>query len=422
MPKTQSLLNNWQKMKLAEIAQDIRQSYSPTRTEKKPYVGLEHIEQQTLQLSEVGRSDETQSAKKIFKAGDILFGTLRPYFRKVTRPKFDGVCSTDIAVIRPTQKGDGNFLKYFIANQDFIDYASNISGGTRMPRANWKTLKERVWQLPELNEQRIIGDVLSTYDNLIENNTKRIKILEEIAQAIYKEWFVYFRFPRLRRGFGGQAGHEKAKSRSERSSATGIKMVDSKTEFSKIPEGWGVGKLSDLATITMGQSPSSDFYNEIGDGSPFHQGVTNFGFRFPVTNTFSTEGTRKAVAGDILFSVRAPVGRINVADRNMIIGRGLAALKSASGYQSFLLYNLKHLFQTEDLIGGGAIFASVTKDDLSNFPVIIPDIKMIEKFESIVRSIDQMILSISNELSVLRNSRDSLLPKLVGGEVGVKNL
>jgi len=184
MPKTQSLLNNWQKMKLAEIAQDIRQSYSPTRTEKKPYVGLEHIEQQTLQLSEVGRSDETQSAKKIFKAGDILFGTLRPYFRKVTRPKFDGVCSTDIAVIRPTQKGDGNFLKYFIANQDFIDYASNISGGTRMPRANWKTLKERVWQLPELNEQRIIGDVLSTYDNLIENNTKRIKILEEIAAVL----------------------------------------------------------------------------------------------------------------------------------------------------------------------------------------------------------------------------------------------
>ena len=395
MPKTQSLLNNWQKMKLAEIAQDIRESYSPTRTEKKPYVGLEHIEQQTLQLSEVGRSDETQSAKKIFKAGDILFGTLRPYFRKVTRPKFDGVCSTDIVVIRPTQKGDGDFLKYFIANQDFIDYASNISGGTRMPRANWKTLKETVWQLPELDEQRIIGNILSTYDDLLENNARRIQILEQIAQAIYKEWFVYFRFP----------GHEK------------IKMVDSKTEFGKIPEGWEIGKLSDLAAITMGQSPSSDFYNEIGEGLSFHQGVTNFGFRFPVTTTFSTEGTRKAVTGDILFSVRAPVGRINVADRNMIIGRGLAALKSVSGHQSFLLYNLKNLFQTEDLIGGGAIFASVTKDDLNNFPVIIPDIRIAGEFESIVHPIDQMILNISNELLILKNSRDLLLPKLVNGEI-----
>ena len=126
----------WRKMKLGEIAQNIRVSYSPTSTEKKPYIGLEHIEQQTLQLSGIGRSDETQSAKKAFKAGDILFGTLRPYFRKVVRPKFDGVCSTDIAVIRPTTKGDGDFLKYFIANKDFIDHASNISGGTRMPRAN----------------------------------------------------------------------------------------------------------------------------------------------------------------------------------------------------------------------------------------------------------------------------------------------
>jgi len=300
MPQTQSQLKNWQKMKLAEIAQDIRESYSPTRTEKKPYVGLEHIEQQTLQLSEVGRSDETQSAKKIFKAGDILFGTLRPYFRKVVRPKFDGVCSTDIAVIRPTQKGDGDFLKYFIANQDFIDYASNISGGTRMPRANWKTLKETVWQLPDLDKQRTIGNILLTYDDLIENNTKRIKILEQIAQAIYKEWFVYFRFP----------GCEKVKMIDPIRNSASSNGAGSKTEFGKIPSGWKIGKLSDLANITMGQSPSSNFYNEIGEGLSFHQGVTNFGFRFPTTTAFSTEGTRKANTGDILFSVRAPVGRI----------------------------------------------------------------------------------------------------------------
>jgi len=410
----------WRKMKLGEIARDIREPYEPIKTEGKPYIGLEHIEQQTLQLSGVGRSSETQSTKKVFKSGDILFGTLRPYFRKVVRPKFDGVCSTDIAVIRPTQKGDGDFLKYFIANQDFIDFASNISSGTRMPRANWKTLQKTEWTLPELGEQNKIGDVLSAYDDLIENNTKRIKILEQIAQAIYKEWFVYFRFPRLRRGFGGQAGHEKAKSRSERSSATGIKMIDSKTEFGKIPEKWKIGRLSDLAKVTMGQSPSSDFYNETGEGLPFHQGVTNFGFRFPTTTTYSTEGARKADKGDILFSVRAPVGRINVASIDMIIGRGLAAIKSVSGNQSFLLYYLKYLFQTEDLIGGGAIFASVTKNDLNNFSVVIPNTSTIEKFESLIHPLDELILNISNKHLILKNSRDLLLPKLVTGEISVK--
>ena len=190
------------------------------RKKKKPYIGLEHIEQQTLQLSGIGRSSETQSTKKVFNAGDILFGTLRSYFRKVTMPKFDGVCSTDIAVIRPTEKGNGNFVKYFIANQEFIDRASNISSGTRMPRANWKILKDQVWLFPKLTEQKGIGDVLVAYDDLIENNTRRIQILEQIAQAIYTEWFVNFRFP----------GHEK------------VKMVDSGTDFGKIPEGGKIKK------------------------------------------------------------------------------------------------------------------------------------------------------------------------------------
>ncbi len=111
METTKLQPKNWQIMKLGEVAQEVRESYEPKKTEEKLYIGLEHIEQQTLQLSGVGRSNETQSTKKIFKPGDILFGTLRPYFRKVTRPKFGGVCSTDITVIRPTRKGDGKFLK-----------------------------------------------------------------------------------------------------------------------------------------------------------------------------------------------------------------------------------------------------------------------------------------------------------------------
>lgn len=388
----------WQKMKLGDLARDVRDLYKPISEEEKPYIGLEHIEQQTLHLSGIGRSDETQSAKKIFQAGDILFGTLRPYFRKVTMPKFSGVCSTDIAVIRPTEKGNGIFLKYFIANQEFIDHASNISSGTRMPRANWKVLKEQTWFFPKLDEQKKIGDVLVNYDDLIENNTRRIQVLEQMAQAIYTEWFVNFRFP----------GHEK------------VKMTDSGTDFGKIPEGWNAGKLSDLANITMGQSPSSDFYNESGEGSPFHQGVTNFGFRFPTTATFSTGGTRRASAGDILFSVRAPVGRINIADIDMIIGRGLSAMKSISESQSYLLYNLKNLFATEDLIGGGAIFASVTRADLNNFPVVIPDAKVISLFEELVSPFDRLIFNTSQNLSALRRSRDLLLPKLVTGEIVVK--
>ncbi|MDP3769805.1 MAG: restriction endonuclease subunit S [bacterium] len=350
--------------------------------------------------TEIPLSDAPSRARRLVKDGDTILSTVRPNRRSflyLKEPEKNRVVSTGFAVLRAGDKIDSRFLYYLVSNQPFTDYLTLHAKGAAYPAIDEDIIANVDVVLPDLNDQKQIAGVLSAYDDLIENNTKRIKILEQIAQAIYREWFVYFRFP----------DHGK------------VKMIDSKTEFGKIPEGWKIGKLSDLAKITMGQSPSSDFYNEIGEGSPFHQGVTNFEFRFPTTTTFSTEGARKADEEDILFSVRAPVGRINVADRNIIIGRGLAAVKSISGNQSYLLYDFKHIFQTEDLIGGGAIFASVTKDDLNNFPVVIPDTKVIEQFESNVQPIDQLILNISHELSVLRNSRDLLLPKLVSGEIQV---
>ena len=388
MPQTQSQPKTWQKMKLAEIAQDIRESYSPTRTEKKPYVGLEHIEQQTLQLSEVGRSDETQSAKKIFKAGDILFGTLRPYFRKVTRPKFDGVCSTDIVVIRPTQKGDGDFLKYFIANQDFIDYASNISGGTRMPRANWKTLKETVWQLPELDEQRIIGNILSTYDDLLENNARRIQILEQIAQAIYKEWFVYFRFP----------GHEK------------IKMVDSKTDFDKIPDGWEVKKLGDKIKILRGKNITK---NTIVSGKVpvvaggmgpayFHNKANVEGPAITVSASGANSGYIKLYHEDIWAS---DCSYINKNSTPFV-------------YYYFLLLKNRQVEVTG--LQRGSAQPHVYPKDLARLLIVDPPEELTHYFEKKAESTFSMINNFQLQNQNLRQARDLLLPKLVGGEIAVK--
>jgi type I restriction enzyme S subunit len=224
----------WTEAPLGEKANDVRELYEPRKDDDLSYIGLEHIEQQTLQLNGIGSSSETVSTKKTFKRGDILFGSLRPYFRKVVRPKFDGVCSTDITVIRSKQDTDQAFLFYFIANQAFIDHASNISSGTRMPRANWKVLEKSKWLFPPFHIQHKIASILSAYDDLIENNNKRIKILEEIAQVIYREWFVNFRFP----------GHEK------------VKMV--KSRLGMIPEGWEVKNLEEVTSvITKGTTPTT---------------------------------------------------------------------------------------------------------------------------------------------------------------------
>lgn len=144
----------WQKIKLGDVAEEIREIYSPVPNEHLKYIGLEHIQQSTLKLGSIGDSSKTQSSKKMFKTGDILFGSLRPYFRKVVKPKFDGVCSTDITVIRSRKDCCQDFLFYFIANQNFIDYATNISYGTRMPRSPWDILSKSEWMFPKLNIQK----------------------------------------------------------------------------------------------------------------------------------------------------------------------------------------------------------------------------------------------------------------------------
>ena len=194
--------------------------------------------------------------------------------------------------------------------------------------------------MPPLDAQKKIAAILSAYDELIENNQRRIALLEKMAEEIYREWFV--RFVRLR--FPGHGNVRKIKG---------------------VPEGWRASCLGNIAKFTMGQSPSSVFYNEVGDGLPFHQGVGTYGDRFPRTITYCSEDGRRAQKGDILFSVRAPVGRLNIADQEMIIGRGLAAVRHKKVHNSYLYYLLKTAFANEDIIGNGSIFNSVVKDELA---------------------------------------------------------
>ena len=165
-----------------------------------------------------------------------------------------------VAIIKPDQgKVLPKWLYYsLLGNKNaLIAWA----GGTAQKNLLLRDMRAFKIDVPPLSTQLKITSILSAYDDLIENNTRRIEILEEMARMIYQEWFVKFSFP----------GHKK------------VKMVDSK--LGKIPEGWMIKKLQDICELVMGQSPKSEFYNEKGNGLPFHQGVTNFGLRFPTDKT-----------------------------------------------------------------------------------------------------------------------------------------
>ena len=233
--------------------------------------------------------------------------------------------------------------------------------------------------------------MLSAYDNLIENNQNQIKLLEEAAQRLYKEWFIDLRFP----------GYETTP------------VVDG------VPEGWERKTLGEIADVIMGQSPKSEFYNTKKEGLPFHQGVGSYGNRFVVDDVYSTSFTRIAEAGSILFSVRAPVGRLNITRNRIVIGRGIAAINHKEGLQSFLFYMLKERFFEDNLVGNGSIFASISKEELLGQEFVIPTDESVRQYDKIIGSIDMKISTLDSKIKLLTEARDRLLPRLISGEIEV---
>lgn len=267
--------------------------------------------------------------------------------------------------------------------------------------------------LPPPDEQRAIASVLGSLDDKIELNRRMNRTLEQMAAAIFKAWFVDFDPVRAK------ANGAPAFPGMPQPAYDALPTTFQDSPLGPIPKGWEVKLLKDAVRLTMGQSPKSEFYNDTGDGLPFHQGVTNYGERFPIHKQFCTVDNRIAEPGDILFSVRAPVGRINVADEKLIVGRGLAAIRHHENWQSLLLYALKHQFAEEDSIGDGTIFKAVTKKDMENIRLIQPAPDIGKAYEQIASTMDQQIGINDRESRTLAETRDALLPKLLNGEIRI---
>ena len=367
------------------------------------YLGIKNItEDGRLDLSEIryiAEDDFAEWTKRVLPTpGDIVFtyeATLNRY--AIIPQGFRGTLGRRLALIRPDPtKVDNRFLFYYFFGQEWRNtIAKYMILGSTVDRIPIITFPQFGVRLPPLPTQRKIAAILSAYDDLIEVNTRRIALLEEMARGLYREWFVRFRFP----------GHE------------GVRMVASAVGV--VPEGWEVKALGDACAIVMGQSPSSEFYNESGQGLPFHQGVTDFGHLFPRDRVYCTMENRLANDGDILFSVRAPVGRINIANKKIVIGRGLSAIRSKAAHQVFVYFQMKHIFQEEDIMGGGTIFKAVTKDDVHGIKLLWPSESLIVDFEQVANPILSSLGNLTAKNANLRRTRDLLLPRLVAGEVGV---
>jgi len=278
--------------------------------------------------------------------------------------------------------------------------------GSIVSNLNISSLKKLKIPLHNFEEQRKIANILSAIDDKIQINNQINQELEAMVKTLYDYWFVQFDFP-------DQNGKPYKSS--------GGKLVYNQDLKREIPEGWGVEKLGDIANITMGQSPKGTSYNEVGEGMLFFQGSTDFGWRFPVVRQYTTEPSRIAEEDDILLSVRAPVGTLNIADTRCCIGRGLAAINSKVGVNSYIfnvMQDFKKLFDMRNSVG--TTFGSITKDDLYSLQLVYPPNELLMKFDQSVKSFDREIKNRSRQNQGLTQLRDWILPMLMNGQVKVE--
>lgn len=368
---------------------------------KSPYVDIENAG-----FVDSGKYEQNKIKKFLLSRGDYLVAMTGATIGKVGRIKSDkkAYLNQRVAKIDAVEgQSYKDFIYYTIFSDNFSKFIQRFSSGSSAQQNISATdIGKFEILLPSLPEQHEIAAVLLSLDDKIELLKKQNETLEQIARAIFHEWFVEFNFP-----------DEKGRPYK----ASGGKMVES--ELGEIPEGWEIGTLENEFKIIMGQSPAGETFNSTGEGIIFFQGRTDFGIRFPKIRLYTTEPTRIAEPFDVLVSVRAPVGDINVAIETSCIGRGLASVRGE--YKSYTLYKILSIQKSIKAFDDeGTIFGSINKTDFGNIGVIIPPKSFTKFFENTVQFIDKKITNNSYESMALGSIRDTLLPRLMSGEVRVQ--
>ena len=417
------MFSEWKKYVLSDCAELAGESCSPTDSPEDVYIGLEHIQPKSLRLTSMGKASDVSSTKLRFKANDILFGKLRPYFQKVVLVPFGGVCSTDIWVIRAKNDVFQKYMFYCLCDDNFINYTMEGADGTRMPRAKWEHASQYSIHLPPLPEQKAISHILGSLDDKIEINRKTNLTLEAMAKAIFKSWFVDYDPVKAK-----AEGRKPEGMDTETAKLFPDSFVDS--ELGKIPKGWKVGKVYDTAEYVNGSAFKDAEICDRTEGLPIvkiaeiKDGITS------QTRFTSSEMPNKYLIqdGDILFSWSgSPDTSIDTflwAGGRGWLNQHIFKVIAQESERYFVFFLLKYLRQTfieiardKQTTGLG----HVTVADMKRLSVILPDSAIKGLFNKYGHSCFNSILQNIIEMKSLITLRNTLLPKLLSGELRIKD-
>jgi len=393
---TETTKQGWQKLKLGEVCDfnisSVGKNYSKKEIE---YIDISSVGVGVL--NETTKYDVSKApgrAKRLVKNGDVIISNVRPNRRSfvyLKNTKDNYVASTGFTVISSKKDiVDSRFIYYIISDQKFTDYLTNNAKGSAYPAVDTSTFKNADILIPVISEQKKIADVLGAYDDLIEVNQKKIKILEELAQSIYKEWFV-------------------------------------KPTQNGILEGWEEIELGKKIKVLSGFAFKGKDYIEnakynIVTIKNVHDGkfINNFN---SFINEFPKGMPNHCILkdGDILLSLTGNVGRVclNFGNNNLLNQR-VSKLETKYISFAYCLFRNKDFFNRMVLLANGVAQQNLSPIDVGKMKIICPKDSILDDFEKIVFSMISEIISINQQNQNLQKTRDILIPQLVGGKISLK--
>jgi len=371
-----------------------------------------HAEIEYIDISSVGSgtqnaptlyrlSDAPGRARRLVAHGDTILATVRPNLRSflfVKQPSERTVASTGFAVLRPKKGVDPRFVYYTVTNQGFTDYLTSNAKGSAYPAVDAEIIKRARVFCPPLSTQRKIAAILAAYDDLIENNTRRIQILEDMAQMLYREWFVHFHFP----------GHKQSK------------MVES--ALGLIPEGWKYSSLFDAAEVTYGFPFKSALFGSEGDNGIIRiRDIKGNG-----TQTFTNEKPLDKYTvnnGDLLVGMDGEFHMGKWAGGKAWLNQRVVRFRPKDQLSRYYLFSaLKPYIKEFERTIVGTTVAHLSDRDLKSIKLLIPKPGIQALSNDIFNPIFDQEINLHTRNTNLRQTRDLLLPRLISGELDVADL
>ena len=385
---------NWKECKLGDVCYFAKDKVSVSELNNDIYISTENMIPNRggiTKATNLPTGEQTPS----FESGDILVSNIRPYFRKIWKASFSGGCSADVLNFKSRNNISNDFLYYILSDDEFFKYCMTTSKGTKMPRGDKVAIMQYPINLPPLATQQKIAKILSSLDYKIELNNKINDNLEQQAQAIFKSWFVDFE------PFGG-----------------------------KMPEGWRVGNLSEIGTIVGGSTPSKakkEYYTNKGIAWITPKDLSNDKSKFishgeiDITELgFKNSSAIKMPKGTVLYSSRAPIGYIAISKNEVTTNQGFkSVIPNPNVGNAYIYYFLRSNFELIDNMASGSTFKEISGTAMKNVPVLIPDDKTLFNFQTMCETLFSQQELLENENVTLSTIRDTLLSKLMNGEIEV---